>query len=110
MANSMYYDASLKAELAQYLYNPNASIKISDQDILKMDLVELRKKLNEIGCSEMVKAEISTRRRMLKSRGYAQGARDRHRELMEQLLEEKQRLEAEKKLLQQQVDFYEGKM
>ena len=70
----MEHDDLLKAELSRYVYKPNTNIQITDMDILNMDLVELRKKLNEIGCTELVKVNIAARRRMLKSRGYAQGA------------------------------------
>ena len=110
MANGLQNDFMLKAELSQYLYTPNTSVQLTDKEVLSLDLIELRRRLSELGCSDAVKAKIAARRRMLKSREYAQGARDRHHEIIDKMTEEKKQLVAERDFLKQQVDFYKSEL
>lgn len=93
----------IKFELGVYLCD---SGHLSEKQIREMNLVDLRGVLsrNRANHDELVK--ISIQRRMLKSRVYAQNARDRHQVKMSVLKAEKTRLQEECLELQKEIELY----
>ena len=83
---------------------------LPDNVIQHLDIVSLREMLSLMGADNTMKSRIMDRRRCLKSRIYADFARRRHRELMDNLNQIKQSLKAEKALLLADISFYKDKI
>ncbi|KAI6646737.1 hypothetical protein LOD99_12857 [Oopsacas minuta] len=95
-------------ELAQYLWKPPRNDDLSEQEIQELDLITLRRRLTEKSATKEEFESVSVTRRKLKSRVYAQDARDRHRVEMLRLKQLKKKLEDEKKNLLIQIKSFEN--
>ena len=93
----------IKYELAAYLCDSNY---LSEKQILELDLVDLRAILSRNNASHEDLVHISIQRRKLKSRVYAQNARDRQHANMSVLMAEKNRLQEEILQLQKEIEMY----
>ena len=93
----------IKYELGVYLCS---SGYLSEEQICELNLVDLRAVLSRNNFSPEDLRKISIQRRKLKSRVYAQNARDRHHAKMSVLKAEKKRLQFEILELRKEVELY----